>query len=308
MTEAQRTERNRQQKALYMALLTMLGALAVMPAPGQFFENPSLEGDPGIGIVPTGWRVVSDHSTPDTGPLACENYPAADGETFLVLVTRDTDHSFPGTSEDVSTLLLEPLQPASYYRLSVDLASRKDLGEFSWEKGFTPFTRPVALTIRGMGGSTGPEEWFATSDPVTHSSWSRYSFILFPTFPIHRLIFEVVNADGETGPGNLLLDHLVIEEIDEPPVEFGDLTVPNVFTPNGDGINDVFLIRGLAPESSLIVFDRRGMEVYRSENYHHDWDGTDASGKALLQDTYWYVIFPSDSDEISKGSVYIKRE
>ncbi len=223
-------------------------------------------------------------------------------------ISRGPGHSYPWTSEDVISSLIEPLEPGRYYRLTVDMLSRDDLGQFSWDSGFTAFTYPVSLQIRGRESESGPEEMLASSEPVTNLSWKNYSFILYPTFPVHHLIFRIIPEEESGGPGNLLLDHVIIEEIDEPPVEFGELTIPNVFTTNGYGINDQLLIRGLAPESSIVIFDRTGIEVYRSERYSHDWNGTGPGGRPLPQDTYWYVLFPSDSEKIHKGIFYIKRE
>ena len=52
------------------------------------------------------------------------------------------------------------------------------------------------------------------------------------------------------------------------------LVVPNIFTPNGDDINDTFFIRNL-PESgsSLIITNRWGKEVFSSGDYQNNWDG-----------------------------------
>lgn len=65
------------------------------------------------------------------------------------------------------------------------------------------------------------------------------------------------------------------------PPDSNRLDIPNVFTPNGDGRNDLFVIRGLEnyPNSRLSVFNllRGGALVYRSENYSNNWDGRGAS-------------------------------
>jgi gliding motility-associated-like protein len=56
------------------------------------------------------------------------------------------------------------------------------------------------------------------------------------------------------------------------------LFIPNVFTPNGDGVNDTFFIRNLPDEGgTLVVSNRWGKEVYFSENYTNDsaWGGED---------------------------------
>lgn len=85
------------------------------------------------------------------------------------------------------------------------------------------------------------------------------------------------------------------------------LNIPNSFSPNGDGINDFFVIRGLIENSKLIIFNRFGKKLYESDNYKNNWNGTDNNGKNLPTDTYWYVLilpgFPSEF----KGFVYLKK-
>ncbi|TAH06903.1 MAG: hypothetical protein EAZ13_07770, partial [Sphingobacteriia bacterium] len=65
----------------------------------------------------------------------------------------------------------------------------------------------------------------------------------------------------------------------------------NVFTPNGDGINDRFVIKNLDqyPNNKLQIFDRNGKVVYEQNNYANTWDGT-VSGKILTKDTYFFVL------------------
>ncbi|TCO09345.1 T9SS type B sorting domain-containing protein [Natronoflexus pectinivorans] len=76
--------------------------------------------------------------------------------------------------------------------------------------------------------------------------------------------------------------------------------LPNAFSPNGDGLNDFFIIQGLdnTYESNLEVFNRWGTVVYRSRGrwYNNDWDGTANSGdmvsigKELPVGVYFYVF------------------
>jgi len=65
------------------------------------------------------------------------------------------------------------------------------------------------------------------------------------------------------------------------------LKIPNAFTPNGDGLNDYFQIRGLElfPENRLFVFNRWGNEVYKANGYKGDWNGSN-----LGEGTYYYVF------------------
>jgi len=65
----------------------------------------------------------------------------------------------------------------------------------------------------------------------------------------------------------------------------------NVFTPNGDGINDKFVIKNLDqyPNNKLQVFDRTGKVLYQQDNYANNWDGY-VNGKLLTKDTYLYIL------------------
>jgi uncharacterized repeat protein (TIGR01451 family)/gliding motility-associated-like protein len=78
--------------------------------------------------------------------------------------------------------------------------------------------------------------------------------------------------------------------------------IPEGFSPNNDGVNDLFVIRGTAGLTvSMDVYNRWGNPVYTSADYHNDWDGKPNTGIAINSDangvpdgTYYYVINLSD--------------
>ena len=92
-----------------------------------------------------------------------------------------------------------------------------------------------------------------------------------------------------------------------------DLTIPNMFTPNGDGINDNWDILGIEdfPDCHIQIFTRWGQLVFQTNGYPKEkrWEGTSQSGKELAEGTYYYVIDLRDPDRKSllKGSVSIVR-
>jgi gliding motility-associated-like protein len=86
-----------------------------------------------------------------------------------------------------------------------------------------------------------------------------------------------------------------------------DINVPNSFSPNGDGANEVFVIRGLPENSTLIIFDRAGHTLFESSSYANDWDGRDKAGNTMTSGTYWYVLSVPGNPEEYKGFVYLKR-
>jgi gliding motility-associated-like protein len=49
--------------------------------------------------------------------------------------------------------------------------------------------------------------------------------------------------------------------------------IPNVFTPNADGVNDTFFIRNLPPSTIVRIVNRWGKLIYESANYQNDWNG-----------------------------------
>jgi gliding motility-associated-like protein len=84
--------------------------------------------------------------------------------------------------------------------------------------------------------------------------------------------------------------------------------VPNAFSPNGDGINDVWVIRNLSdyPQSSVYVFDRYGRQVFSSQGYSTPWDGT-VNGRPVPAGTYYYVIHIKQGEPPLTGSVTVLR-
>lgn len=82
---------------------------------------------------------------------------------------------------------------------------------------------------------------------------------------------------------------------------------PNIFTPNGDGVNDYFFIENLGqyPQSRLEVYNRWGTLVYENNDYQNNWDGGDVS-----DGVYFYVLAPNGHtrpQEPFAGTVYITR-
>jgi gliding motility-associated-like protein len=70
-----------------------------------------------------------------------------------------------------------------------------------------------------------------------------------------------------------------------------EFIVPNAFTPNGDGLNDLFqfFTKGIQQITSVKVFDRWGEMVYNADGNESGWDGT-YKGKECQIETYVYLI------------------
>ena len=85
-----------------------------------------------------------------------------------------------------------------------------------------------------------------------------------------------------------------------------NLKIPDAFSPNGDGINDNFIITGIEDhQSELIIFNRWGKEVFRAINYQNNWNGKTKDGKDLPEDTYFYIL--TIDGENHHGSITLSR-
>lgn len=85
------------------------------------------------------------------------------------------------------------------------------------------------------------------------------------------------------------------------------LTIPNVFTPNGDGVNDTFEIPGINnyTANELTVMNRWGSTVYLKKGYHNEWNG-----EGLNEGTYFYLLKVQEAGghwDVYKGYITLLR-
>jgi gliding motility-associated-like protein len=74
--------------------------------------------------------------------------------------------------------------------------------------------------------------------------------------------------------------------------DFDKLNIPNAFTPNDDGVNDVFRVvpvENLAEVYSLTVFNRWGQKVWEGAGINAQWDGK-IDGKPAVSDVYVWLL------------------
>lgn len=88
---------------------------------------------------------------------------------------------------------------------------------------------------------------------------------------------------------------------------YNDSIVPNIISPNNDGINDYFFVPNLTENTRLQIFNLKSELVFIDNNYNNQFYGTDSHNNTLPDGTYWYVINIPDTKQIIKGFIYIKR-
>ena len=86
--------------------------------------------------------------------------------------------------------------------------------------------------------------------------------------------------------------------------------VPNIFSPNGDGSNDVVFVRGVGVESfNFVIYDRWGEKVFETSNLNNGWDGT-FRGKKMNNAVFVYYLeatFNNGQEVTKKGDITLIR-
>ena len=132
-----------------------------------------------------------------------------------------------------------------------------------------------------------------------------YTFVAPPNF-VGEVTVRYTTSSPGCSEADALVTFIVGEEIRTV------CEVPNIFTPNGDGVNDFFVIPCLLdemdrPNNEVVVYNQWGDEVFRSRQpYRNDWDGTYQSGE-LPVGTYFYLVNLGDGSPTLTGHVRIER-
>ena len=87
-----------------------------------------------------------------------------------------------------------------------------------------------------------------------------------------------------------------------------NITVNDIVTPNGDGINDTWTIQSIErfPGTKVRVYNRLGKEIFKSNSYRNDWAATGEDGKALPTGSYYYVVDQSgEGNLVIRGWLYV---
>ncbi|MCW3075863.1 MAG: hypothetical protein JWO32_472, partial [Bacteroidetes bacterium] len=157
----------------------------------------------------------------------------------------------------------------------------------------TPVSGMAPLTVQFTNLSTG----ISLSDPTNwtfgdgNSSGTYNPGNVYQGTGTYTVMLIVSNGlCSDTATGEIKVFPAIVE-------------VPEVFTPNGDGKNDVFEIKNIEyfPNNELIVFNRWGNVIYTMKGYSNEWNGTSnvndkTGGGRLPTGTYYYLLKLNDGE------------
>lgn len=144
----------------------------------------------------------------------------------------------------------------------------------------------------------------SSSDANVHYLWTPNTYLSSDTVknPIATAVQDITYTLKVTDVrGCVTEDQVMLKILD-------GIVIPNTFTPNGDGRNDLWNISALNkyPGATVDIYNRGGRQVFHSDGYGIAWDGT-FNGKPLPVGVYYYVINTRFEGIRLSGSVTIIR-
>ena len=136
------------------------------------------------------------------------------------------------------------------------------------------------------GNVTNSYVWYVNGDSATTQNLN-YTFTDTGIYTITLLAYETLRSCSATFTQTITVK-------DCPPDSIS-ITVPNIFSPNSDGINDawqliVYNFNYTISNYQCTIYDRWGIKIYSSTNISEAWDGRTTSGLAATAGAYFYVI------------------
>ncbi len=153
-----------------------------------------------------------------------------------------------------------------------------------------PGVNELVNFTNASSGNVVSSEWIIDGLISTNTNAS-YAFLAEGVYPV-QLIVEDNNGCTDT----------TVQWINV----FNTMGVPNVITPNGDHQNDYFVVKGLKLNTSLLIINRWGNVVFRTDNYQNNWNGVNQNGKDLDEGVYFYKMI-SPSGDRTEGFIHLQR-
>jgi gliding motility-associated-like protein len=136
------------------------------------------------------------------------------------------------------------------------------------------------LTVNFTNKSTGATTYQWIFDGTNKSTDKNPGFLY--KIPNTYTVL-LISSDSSKCPDTATVEIRVYERF--------TVDIPNVFTPNGDGTNDVFTINSTGiDELSCEIYDRWGLKIYNWDKKNDGWDGRSLSGSKATEGTYFFIL------------------
>ncbi|MEO7983248.1 MAG: PKD domain-containing protein, partial [Bacteroidota bacterium] len=231
----------------------------------------------------------TDNSDPADGTTTQWNWNLADGNTRT---TPTFTYTYPTAGTyDVTLFITNSIgcrSSVATKRLTVNAYPLVNAGPdlFILEDG-SDTIKPI-ITATNPTYLWTPNLHFLTSNTIRN--------------PVVKGVENITYTITVTGQGDCVASDQVFITVLKGP------EIPNIFSPNGDGVHDKWIIKYLDtyPEGTVEIFNRYGQLIFRSVGYNEPWDGT-IDGKPVPMGTYYYIVNPKNGRKIMSGYVDVIR-
>ncbi len=228
-----------------------------------------------------------------TGPLQVSVFDANTGQLVKVDSLRDrffrgSQLTVPGLQAGTYNVQLSQYGPCSSSVTRTVILTQPPRIEVAYRQmnSTSPDYAEGEVQIDSITGGVGAYE-IRTSDPGTYQAFVRGLYL-------ERLEPGTLNLYVRDSNGCEVTRTLEV-------ARDSSFNPTNVFSPNGDGINDTWIIKNLVPGTGVRVYNRWGRLVYQASPYRNDWDGGEAPSGV-----YIYELTPPQGGLV-KGWVEILR-
>ncbi|MDR3132981.1 MAG: gliding motility-associated C-terminal domain-containing protein [Prevotellaceae bacterium] len=201
-----------------------------------------------------------------------------------------------------------PMKGEALYRVQFSSEKSKNADKYYW-KGFGDANKNYGQLVMWSDSTTVPPLPVTPHSPYKNDWVDGY---VPGSYVVRLTVYNTASGCADSTETGLIIS----------PSKFSTDAIPNAFTPNGDGYNDVFrFVTGKEPESiehiQVYIFSRSGALAYRYEGRLDEWQGWDGkwmgAGSNAADGVYYYVINGEGWDGVQyntseyKGSLHIFR-
>ncbi len=176
-----------------LIILSLFLGIAISLNAQTTLQNPSLEDTPSDAMIPFGWFMCADGTTPDILPgfWGVYNSPS-DGNTFMGLITRPD-----GSFESVGQRLTPAMVAKECYQISLDLAHSKT---------YAAYNKPIQIRIWLGNKKCSKQQLIYESEIVKNNDWKKHLIDFTPDDNYKYIILEAYTKDIKKG--NILIDNI----------------------------------------------------------------------------------------------------
>lgn len=263
--------------------------------PGNLFVNGSFTGPEGSTTAPPGWNATYTPDVNDAnGPLNCQTgytwigtpIPSADGGTWVNLSEYDM------VEQIIATI------PGKKYLVQFEYASQP----------ITAHTGAEAISVFVDESAYNPLTYIGLPDYSPYT-WEQASFVFTAINTQTAVWFSGQNDQY------IAIDGVCATEAPSPsdpkPNQETILLMPNIFTPNGDGMNDYFVPQEMEniQQANLTIYNRWGVAIQEIKDLNQGWNGTHNQQNCTDGTYFWVITYqgPDQKTKTEKGFVTLTR-